>query len=443
VRDARPFWARLRWRSAVTSPTAGASGPAQAGHGAPLSRQAAVLIFLSFAFAYFLSAMVRAVTATLAPQFSSELSLTSADLGLLAGAYFLGFASMQLPLGSALDRFGPRRVLLVFLSAAVIGCVAFAMAQSFLGLTLARALIGMGVSACLMAPMTTFRHRYTPHAQMRANSWMLMTGSLGMVASTLPVQWLLPSLGWRGLFWLVAALVGLAMFTIHRLVPADGPVLATRDAPGVGYAAVLRHPTFVRLAPMGFFQYGGMIAVQALWAGPWLVNVCGWTPNESARGLFAINLAMLIAFLGWGLIVPRLYARGWTAQRLITLGMPLSTITLAAAIALGAEATAWIWAVFCVSSTFVSLSQPAIGQAFPAALAGRALSAFNLVIFAGVFALQWGIGLVIDLLGSWGWARMSAFQGAFALYCGCGVLAYLWFLWRGDTESIITARARA
>ena len=38
-----------------------------------------------------------------------------------------------------------------------------------------------------------------------------MTGSLGMLASTLPVQWLLPMLGWRGLFWWVAGLLLIAM----------------------------------------------------------------------------------------------------------------------------------------------------------------------------------------------------------------------------------------
>lgn len=81
----------------------------------------AVLMFLSFAFAYFPSALVRGVVATLAPAFSAELSLNLAQLGLLAGAYFLGFAAMQLPLGSALDRFGPKRVLMVFLAAAVMG----------------------------------------------------------------------------------------------------------------------------------------------------------------------------------------------------------------------------------------------------------------------------------------------------------------------------------
>jgi MFS family permease len=167
----------------------------------------AVWAFLSFAFAYFFSALLRGVTATLAPSFSVELGLNAGHLGLLSGAYFLGFAAMQLPLGSALDRFGPRRVLLAFLAVAVLGCTAFALARGFTALTVARALIGVGVSACLMAPMTAYRHGLGPVAQLRANSWMLMTGSLGMVASTLPVQWLLPSLGWRGLFWLVAVLV--------------------------------------------------------------------------------------------------------------------------------------------------------------------------------------------------------------------------------------------
>jgi predicted MFS family arabinose efflux permease len=398
-----------------------------------LPPQQAVAVFLSFAFAYFFSALVRAVTATLAPQFSAELRLSSGDLGLLAGAYFFGFAAMQLPLGSALDRFGPRRVLLAFLAVAVLGCAAFAMARSFLWLTLARGLIGVGVAACLMAPMTLFRRSFNPVAQMRANSWMLMTGSLGMVASTLPVQWLLPSLGWRGLFWVIAALVALSWLTIAWLVPRDTPSEQSLGNAEPGYADVFRHPTFVRLAPLGFFVYGGLVAVQSLWAGPWLVRVCGWTPAQSAQGLFGINAAMLLAFLAWGVVLPRLYSQGWTAQRLVRLGIPLSLASLLLAIVLGPGATAWVWALFCVTSTFVSVSQPAIGQAFSTALAGRALSAYNLVIFAGVFSLQWGIGLTIDLLKAAGWSDLSAFRGAFALFGVCCVLSYLWFLCRDDT----------
>lgn len=414
--------------------TAALSQQGPEGAAALLPRRTAALVFLSFAFAYFFSALVRGVTATLAPSFSAELGLNAGDLGLLAGAYFFGFAAMQLPLGRALDRFGSRRVLLVFITAAVIGCAAFAMARSFIGLTIARALIGVGVSACLMAPMTTFRHRFDDTTQMRANAWMLMTGSLGMVGSTLPVQWLLPVLGWRGLFWGLAAMFAIAIAAIAWLVPHDAParrVEAQRPAASQGgYREVFRHPLFRRFAPIGFFQYGGMVAVQSLWAGPWLVQVCGFTQQQAASGLFGINVAMLVTFMSWGVVVPRLYARGWNAARLMARGIPVCLLVLLLAIALGRHATAWVWGLFCVTSTVVSLSQPAIGQAFPAVLAGRALSAYNLVIFVGVFALQWGIGLAVDGFKGIGWTAESSFQGAFALFALCCVFAYLWFLRR-------------
>jgi predicted MFS family arabinose efflux permease len=409
------------------------------GSSATVPLRTATLMFLSFAFAYFFSALVRGVTATLAPQFSAELGLDAGDLGLLAGAYFFGFASMQLPLGGALDRFGPRRVLLSFIAVAVLGCAAFAMAGSFGGLT--RALIGVGVSACLMAPMTTFRRSFGPTAQMRANSWMLMTGSLGMVASTLPVQWLLPLIGWRGLFWALALLFAVAIATIAWLVPTDAspsPALARATEGGLsGYRAVFGHPSFVRFAPMAVFQYGGMVAVQSLWAGPWMVQVCGFSPQQAARGLFGINVAMLVAFMAWGVVVPRLYARGWTAQRLIARGTPLCLVVLAAAVLRGPQATAWVWGAFCVTCTVVSLSQPAVGQAFPAALAGRALSAYNLLIFVGVFLLQWGIGLAIDGFKALGWTVASAFQGAFALLGVCCLASHVWFLRRDDRTASV------
>lgn len=398
-----------------------------------LAARTAVAVFLIFAFSYFISALVRGVTATLAPLFTTELGLTAGDLGLLGGAFFLGFASTQLPLGTALDRHGPKRVQLVFLAVAVLGSVAFALAGNFVSLAIARALIGVGVSACLMAPLTAFRRSFDPVAQLRANSWMLMSGSVGMVASTLPVQWLLPLIGWRGLFWAVAGWMLLSMLAIARFVPADEPA-ASRATGAVdqGYAAIWRHPTFVRLAPMGFFHYGGLIAVQSLWAGPWLVEVCGWTAPQAAQGLFAINISMLLSFMAWGSVVPRLYSRGWTAQTLIARGAPISLAALVLALILGPRAGAWVWVLFSVGCTVVSLSQPAVGLALPATLAGRALSAYNLVIFLGVFTVQWGIGLAIDALRRLGWETLSAFRGGFALLAVCCLLSYVWFLCRPE-----------
>jgi len=406
---------------ALTLPQRAPASTAMTGRGA-------MLVFFGFAFAYFFSALLRAITATLAPTFSSEIGLRSADLGLLAGAYFFGFAALQLPLGSALDRFGPRRVLLTLLMLAVLGCAAFAMATSLAGLIAARVMIGAGVGACLMAPLTCYRLHFSPAAQLRANSWMLMTGSLGMVASTLPVQWLLPLTGWRGMFWAAAVMLVVSMGLILRLVPRDPAAASSQAHVDGGYRLIFRHPLFIRLAPLGFFLYGGLVAVQALWAGPWLTRVAGWSAGAAATGLFFINLGMLFTFLAWGSLMPRLMRRGLGAERLMVWGLPLSLAMLALIVLTGSGAGAAHWAFWCMASTFVSLSQPAVGQAFPAAQAGRALSAFNLVIFSGVFCVQWGIGLLVDALTASGWRDPLAFQAAFGVFWVCCAGAYLWFL---------------
>ena len=398
--------------------------------GEPLAPSAAVIVFLAFALAYFLSALVRAITATLSPTLSVELSLNASDLGLLAGGYFFGFALTQLPLGNWLDRHGPRKVILAFLMVAVLGCVAFAMASSFTGLLTARVLTGLGVSACLMAPLTGYRRWLKPATQLRANSWMLMTGSLGMVAATLPVQWLMPLTGWRGLFWALAALIALSMVAIAATVPAWRPPDAASGsaAASKGYGLIWRHPYFRQMLPIGFVNYGGMVAVQTLWAGPWMVNVAGYSAPQAAAGLFGINLSMLTAFWLWGMINPRLARRGLAPERLIAWGLPLSFAVLVSIVWLGENAGWLMWALFCVSSTFVALSQPAVALALPAEAAGRALSAYNLAIFAGVFVVQWGIGLLIDALALLGWNELAQYRGAVAIFGLCGLLAYLSFL---------------
>ena len=395
-----------------------------------LGQRAAIAVFLTFALAYFLSALVRAITATLSPTLSAELSLSASQLGLLAGGYFFGFALTQLPLGRWLDHYGPRRVSVAFLGVAVLACVAFALADSFASLLVARVFIGMGVSACLMAPLTGYRRWLSPMALLRANSWMLMTGSLGMVAATLPVQWLMPLVGWRGLFWGLALLLTLSMGLLawqvprwHRPEPA-----ALGRGPTMGYRQIAAHPYFRQMVPVGFVNYGGMVAVQTLWAAPWMVRVAGYSPQDSAVGLFSINLCMLATFWTWGWVNPHLLQRGFSPERLIAWGMPVSLVTLGAIVWMGPAAGWPMWALFCVSSTFVSLCQPAVAQALPAEAAGRALSAFNLVIFAGVFVVQWGIGLGVDAFAALGWDTLASFRGAFAVFGLCSLLAYGVFL---------------
>lgn len=405
---------------------------------AHLPRRMAVVVFLAFALAYFFSALVRAITATLSPTLLTEFSLNAQDLGLLAGGYFLGFSLTQLPLGRLLDRHGPKKVVLAFLSFAVLGCLAFSWADSFHGLLAARVLCGMGVSACLMAPLTGYRRWFDASTQLRTNSWMLMTGSLGMLAATLPVQWLMPIWGWRALFVMLGVMIALAMVLIALVVPQwqkATPMGAAHAVPVLdddgSYRQIWRSPYFWRMTPIGFFSYGGMVAIQTLWAGPWMTQVAGWTANEAATGLFFINLSMLVAFWLWGMVTPRLARRGIPVERLIAWGLPLTFVVLAALVGLGAaigDLAAAALALYCVCSTFVALAQPAVGMAFPAHLAGRALSAYNLVIFAGIFVVQWGIGLAVDAGRSLGLPSVMAYQVALAGFAVCSCLSWVYFL---------------
>jgi predicted MFS family arabinose efflux permease len=340
-------------------------------------------------------------------------------------------------LGKWLDKHGPKKVLLAFLVVAVLGCIAFALAQSFMGLWLARVLCGVGVSACLMAPLTGYRRWMAPGAQLRANSWMLMTGSLGMLSSTLPVQWLMPIMGWRAIFAGLAVLVALSMVMIYVLVPVWEKAETDPQDPQLkaieteeGYGPIWRSAYFWQMAPIGFFCYGGLLALQTLWAAPWMTVVGGYSPLDAATGLFAINLAMLLTFWAWGLVTPRLAKRGFLPNQIIAWGQPISFVVLAWIIVSGPQLgdnTALALSLFCISSTFVSLAQPSVGMAFPSHLAGRALSAYNLVIFGGVFVVQWGIGLGIDLFKSFGWPPVLAFQAAFSVFGLCAVASYVYF----------------
>jgi MFS family permease len=394
-----------------------------------MPRALVVQVFLAFALAYFMSALIRAITATLSPSLKQEFSLGSGDLGLLAGGYFLGFALTQLPLGRWLDAYGPKRVILCFLAVAVAGCLAFAAAPNFTGLLAARILCGIGVSACLMAPLTAYRLWFKPEIQLRASSWMLMTGSLGMVASTLPVQWLLPQTGWRLIFVLLALLVGVAIAVLAWRLPKAPPKLAMPSEGMIAsYRVIWQHPYVKRHFWLGFFSYGGLMAMQTLWAGPWLVQVSGQTPAQAATGLFWLNVCMLVTFWSWGVLNPYFTKRGWHADRLLSVGMPCALVMTAVICLMGSAASWWAWALFCMGSSFMSVALPAVGMAFPKELAGRALSFYNLVIFAGVFVVQWGMGLLIDAFKHFGMSTENAFQAALGVFLICSLGGYLRFV---------------
>ncbi|MDB3924313.1 MFS transporter [Candidatus Pelagibacter sp.] len=394
-----------------------------------LAQSKAITIFIVFALGYFISTLLRAITATISPELVSEFNLTSGELGLLGGGYFLGFASVQIPLGYLLDSKGPRKIVSYFLSLSIVGLILFATAQNLTMLLISRVLIGVGVGACLMGPLTAYRIWFQDETQQRANSWMLMVGAIGMLSSSLPVQFFLPIIGWRAIFLSLALLTLACIILIVIFIPKWQPKSIDNNHLNESkLSTVWKNPLFKSLVPMGFFSYGGLFAIQTLWAGPWMIRVSGYTPEESAQGLFIIYLCMLISFLVWGYFVPKFSKNVNDAIRLLKIGAPLSLCVLMLIIYLGPKAGSIHWALFIVSSIFLSLTQPAVGMAFSLSNAGKALTSFNLLIFIGAFFIQWIIGLIIDAGIAFNLSEIDSFKVAMTFVLITSLLSYLFFL---------------
>ena len=398
-------------------------------HKVILPKHKAITIFLVFALGYYISNLLRSITATISPELVSEFNLSAGDLGLLGGGYFLGFASVQIPLGYLLDSKGPKKIVSYFLLIAILGMVSFALSKNFTILLLSRILIGVGVGACLMGPLTAYRIWFQDETQQRANSWMLMTGAIGMLSSSLPVQFFLPIIGWRAIFGVLALLTLLTIFLIIYFIPNWDQKENRKDSEDKGsLKEIWQNNFFKSLVPMGFFNYGGLFAIQTLWAGPWMIKVSGYTAEESANGLFIIYLSLLLSFLCWGYFVPKISKSVSDAIRLLKFGAPLNLLVLTYIIYLGPKAGAFHLAFFAVSSVFLSLTQPAVGMAFSLSNAGKALTSFNLLLFIGAFALQWIIGIIIDSSVSLGFSEVIAFKAGMMFILITSFFSYLFFL---------------
>ena len=391
-----------------------------------LQGRLATRVVLVFGAAYFLSYAFRAINAVIAPALLGDLNLSNADLGLLSSAYFVGFASLQLPLGVWLDKYGPRRTESSLLLFAALGAAIFASSSTLAGLWTGRALIGVGVSACLMAPYKAYRSWYPPERQSQLASWMLVFGTAGALATTVPVAELMPLIGWRGVFWLMSGLIVIAtavlFFRLRDVERERMQSLASHaDASEtLSYWAIFTHPYFRRMALLGGVHQGGFMAVQTLWAGPWMTKVLGLSVSQTSQVLFAFNLCLMLSYLLLSWWAPRHVSyghhSGWPALKVVGIGITLS-IGLQLVMLLLPYSWAWLlWLPFALLVTVSTLAQTHVSLSFPSAQAGRVNSAYNLSLFIGAFSVQWGLGLLIDLFVDHGWQISPAIRLAWLAY---------------------------
>jgi len=380
-----------------------------------------------------LNQLNRAMTAVIGPELAARFDLSAADLGLLGAVFFAAYGLAQLPVGAALDRFGPRQVQSVLMGVIAAGALVFAAAASLASLVVGRILMGVGVSAALMAQLKATRAWFPPDRVSAVTGWCVALSSLGGIVATVPVEWANARIGWRGVFLTDAALAGLAALWIRRSVPE----LPAQDRSSGGLAeevAVVRrivvHPAFVRLVPLVAMLSALNFVWQGLWVGPWLRDVAGLDAKARAEVLLVYAVGLTVGSFASGSLQSVLVRRG-----VHPLALPVAcAIGLLAMhgllIARIPAAWPWLWFVWPLLAAVGPVGYLLVAARFAGSEAGRVSTAINALMLLVVFAMQQGIGVVLDLFPrteSGGWNALG-YDVAVAISAACLSAALVWLV---------------
>lgn len=369
----------------------------------------------------------------LGPTLSAEFSLSAADLGFLTGAYFLSFGLFQIPLGVLLDRFGPRRTNAVLLLVAAAGALAFGTASSLSGLVIARAMIGLGVSACLMASIQAFVLWFPPERISRMIALAFSMGGLGALTASSPLDLALRHFDWRGIFTALAAATLALSALFFFIVPEHRGAVGTvreRDQPG-GLARIAGDPAFWRVALAVGANQCALLSLFTLWITAWLRDVAGYDRAAAARAMAVVSCALIAGYFFFGSLGDALARRGRSQLPLFAAGVA-GSLAFFSLLTLGAtQAPSLFWAGFVFCGTGASLGHSIATRRYPRDMAGRVNTMLNTFTFVGVFVGQWATGVVLGL-----WPPTPSGYDPHAYFYAFGALwlvqaAGLAWLWSG------------
>jgi predicted MFS family arabinose efflux permease len=373
--------------------------------------------------AYVLSQFYRAFLAVLAPTLQAELGVGADGLAAVSGIWFLTFAAMQLPVGMALDRWGPRWTAAILLAAGGGGgALVFAGATGQTDLMVAMGLIGIGCSPVLMASYYLIARNLTPARFGTVAGAVLGVGLLGNVLSASPLALAVAWMGWR------AALVALAVVT---LAAAGLIALVVRDPPRVTAAhgagslrGLFAMPALWPIMVMMAVCYMPVAALRGFWLGPFYAQVIGADAAAIGQVALWMGLAMVAGSLAMGPLERLTGTRKWLVLA-VNLGVGLAVLALWAVGARGGAVTAGLFvAVGLLGGSFAMVL--AHGRAFiPAHLTGRGVTLLNMCGIASV-----GLAQVVTgrLFAAWPGDPAGGFAAVFlaiavVTLAGCAVYA--------------------
>jgi MFS family permease len=390
-------------------------------HSARLFSAIALAIVATLGLLYIVSQFLRNSVAVIAPNLAAEIALSPLELGLLSSMYFFVFAAVQLPLGVALDRFGPKLCMLISVAITVVGCVVFALAPNAGGLVAGRALLGLGTACFLMAPLALYARWFAPERFSTLGGIHLGIGSLGALLATAPLAFSTATFGWRATFLGVSAfsiVVGLLAWLIVSDEPPGTKIAPRRETLRESIAGiweVIRTPSIGRIFMIQLASYPSYILVVGLWGGPYLTHIYGYDLKGRGDILFVAALAQIVGSFFWG-PTDRLFGRH-KIPILLAIAISFTSLTLFAV--LGVMSTPVLIVVFVLlgfSTGMVSIVLAHGRSLVPPHLLGRTMTLLNIGTMGGGFVVQLISGAVIDLFPTQGGAYpLEAYQLVFGL----------------------------
>ena len=367
----------------------------------PFPHRRGLIIVTTLATAYVASHFFRASNVTIGLDLMRDLAIGPEALGALTGAFFFGFAAMQIPCGFFFDRFGPRHTVVGMLIVATIGGIIFTLATTWPILLTGRVLMGAGFGAMLIGSMVVISRWFPPDRFSTLTAMVLSIGLLGNLAATTPLAWASQEIGWRGVFGaavVFTALAAVAVWLVVRDAPPGHPFLDRAPEPPrqmlQGLMEVLRNPRLRPILALNFCSYACTFTVQGLWGGPFLREVHGLSAIEAGNVLLGAVIAYQFGMLAFGPLDRLLDTRKW-----IAVGGNLVTVSLLAILALASQPPIWVpvgailvMGFFSAASTMVLTHGRGI---IPDRLIGRGMTTLNTAVMLGVACMQSLSGIIV------------------------------------------------
>jgi predicted MFS family arabinose efflux permease len=367
----------------------------------PFPHRRGLIIVTTLATAYMASHFFRASNVTIGLDLMRDLAIGPEALGALTGAFFFGFAAMQIPCGLLFDHFGPRRSVAGMLILATLGGIVFTLAPTWPVLLTGRVLMGCGFGVMLIGSMVVISRWFPPDRFSTVTAMVMSIGLLGNLAATTPLAWASQAVGWRAVFGVAVAFTALAAITVWLVVrdaPSGHPFLARTPEPPrqmlQGLLEVLRNPRLRPILALNFCNYACTFTVQGLWGGPFLREVHGLSAVAAGNVLLTAVIAYQFGMLAFGPLDRLLDTRKWIAA-----GGSLVIMSILATLALASQPPIWVPVGAVIVIGFFSASSTMVmthGRGtIPERLIGRGIATINTFVMLGVACMQTLSGIIV------------------------------------------------